>query len=75
MALVKLKSGNGVTIHKGTLADKTDENRVLFSLKLTPNQRLDAVAGATLFHHKVKGHDLDARRLDRSVRVVRNAWR
>lgn len=54
----------------GTLADKTDENRVKISKNLSPEERMNVVAEMSLFDLKVKGVDVDARRLDRSVRVV-----
>lgn len=75
MAIVKIGQKAGIVAYKGRFEDKTDTTRVLMSLALTADQRLDAVAGVTLFHHQVKGHDLDARRLDRSVQVVRRKWR
>ena len=75
MAIVKVASNARMTLYKGKLSDKTDENRVLMSLELTADQRLDAVAGITLFYYQLKGEDLDVRRLDRSVRVVRRKWR
>ena len=59
----------------GTLADKTDENRVKLSRLLSPEQRMKAVAEMSLFELKVKGADVDARRLDRSVCVVPRKWR
>lgn len=70
MALEKLGEKNGIAIYRGTLADKTDANRVKLSAHLTPEQRMHAVAMMSLRAFQMKGSDLNARRLDRSIQVI-----
>lgn len=76
MAMKKLGEANGIVIYRGKLSeDKTDRNKVELSAHLTPEQRMYAVAQISFYPFKLKGLDLNARRLDRSIQVVERTKR
>lgn len=72
MAMKKLGERNGIVVYKGSFPeDKTLENKVRMSAHLTPEQRMHAVAVMSLWPLQTKGLDIDARRLDRSIQIVK----
>jgi len=71
MAMRKVSDKNGITVYIGSLLeDKNDANKVEMSAHLTPEQRMYAVAAISLYPFQMKGLDLDARRLDRSIEII-----
>lgn len=66
-----MKKRKNIDVFVGTLADNTDEFNMHWSAKLSPAERVDAACERAIQYHLMKGTDLDARRLDRTIRVIR----
>lgn len=64
MAMRKLSGEDGIRLYVGKLSDNTDEFNMRYSAELSGAQRVDSMCELIRQHFKMKGIDLDARRLD-----------
>ncbi|MDZ7628759.1 MAG: hypothetical protein U5J99_10205 [Parvularculaceae bacterium] len=71
MAMRKVSDKNGISVWIGKLADNNDDFNDAYSLALTPDQRLRSVTANAVAMLRLKGIDVDARRLDRVGQIVR----
>jgi imidazolonepropionase-like amidohydrolase len=71
MAMRKVSEKNGISVWVGKIEDNNDDFNDACSLALTPDQRLRAVTANALALFRLKGIDVDARRLDRTGQIVR----
>lgn len=75
MVMKKTSGDDGMRVYVGVLADNTDEFNMRYSLEISGRERVDTCCRIAEDYFRRKGVDLNARRLDRTVRVVRKAWR
>jgi len=68
------KSDQMIVVRGKITSDSLEADRLCNEFT-SPEGRVRAVANMALSYYKLKGADIDALRLDRSVRVVRKKWR